>query len=382
MKKKLMVAGAVLMTCVLTFTGGMAMANPRSPRIFVNGSLVPTEAFIDNGRTFVPLSAIGNMLGATVSWDEAAYAVNIQSEKSSHDAMVSNVIQSVSPSVVGIVGNYTASATGHQDKYMEGLAHGTGVIIKSGGEILTNAHVVENLTNIVVVLHNGSAYNAKVKYIDRPADLAVLKIDKIGLPVVTFANDADAVVGETVVAIGTPLSFSLRNSASKGIISGLNRGVYSEYALIQTDASINAGNSGGPLVNLNGQVVGINSSKFAGLGVEGMGFSIPADTVKYVLDQFEKYGKVNRPKISATLEEGWAAKRGLPSSDGLTVLRVEGKAAAEGLMAGDVILAINNIPLHSMVDLNESMKKYNPGDVASVKIRRGGEERTISLTLE
>ncbi len=344
--------------------------------------MLETESLIQNGQTFVPLRAISEGLGAVVDWDEKAYAVNIDMDKSQIDSLISVIIQTISPSVVAIVGNYSTSTTTYKDKYSDGIAHGTGIIIKSGGEILTNAHVVDGLDNIVVVLHDGSAYNGRVKYIDKSADLAVVKIDKIGLPIVKFASSKDAVVGETVIAIGTPLSFSLRNSASKGIISGLNRSVYSDYALIQTDASVNAGNSGGPLVNLNGEVIGINSSKFAGIGIEGMCFSIPSDTVKYVLNQFEQFGKVNRAKISATLDEGWAAKRGLPSQEGLTVQHSEGRTREEGLAAGDSIIAIDNVLMHSIVDFNECMKKYIPGNTATFRISRKGEEKELVLTLE
>jgi len=237
------------------------------------------------------------------------------------------------------------------------------------------------LRNILVILHDGSAYNGTVKYFDQDSDLAVVKIDKIGLPIATFADSDSIKAGDTVIAIGTPLSFSLRNSASKGIISGMNRGVSSDYALIQTDAAINFGNSGGPLVNLSGQVVGINSSKFAGVGIEGIGFSIPANTVKYVLNQFEEYGEVRRANISATLEEGWAARYGLPSKDGLKVLNTSGKTQSEGLSVGDVILAIDGIDVHSKVDFNECMKKYRLGNTAEFKIKRGPGEQVIQLTL-
>ena len=371
----------VVFLLVISFGCGIVFSNTRNPSIFVNGILLDTEAFIRDGRTFVPLRAVGDALGAVVNWDEKAYAVNIDAGKNSSDKVVSDIIQAISPSVVAIVGNYSTNPTSYKD-HSASIAHGTGVIIKSGGEILTNAHVVEGLTNIVVVLHDGSAYNGKVKFTDKSVDLAVVKIDKIGLPIVKFADSENVAVGDTVIAIGTPLSFSLRNSASKGIVSGVNRNVYSDYALIQTDASINPGNSGGPLVNMNGEVVGINSSKFAGIGIEGMCFSIPSDTVKYVLNQFERFGKVNRAKISATLDEGWAAKRGLPSQEGLTVQNVSGKAEQEGLLSGDIIISMGDTMLHSVVDLNECMKQYMPGDTVVFKILRKGAEQQLTLTLE
>ena len=374
--KKILIAGFM----VISFICGLSAAGFNNPSVYVNGLRLSTDALLIDEKTYIPLRAVSEALGANVEWDQSAFAANITMETGNADAIVSNVIQTVSASVVAIVGDYDAASS--SNKYADRLAHGTGVVIKSAGEILTNAHVVDGLNNIIVVLNDGSAYNGKIKYIDKNADLAVVKIDKLGLPVATFAKEENVSVGDTVIAIGTPISFSLRNSASKGIISGLNRGLFSEYALLQTDASVNPGNSGGPLVNLKGEVVGINSSKFSGVGIEGMCFSIPSGTVQYVLSQFEKYGEVKRAKISADLEENWAAKRGLPTNEGLTVQKVSGKASAEGLLVGDVIVAVDGSAIYSNVDFNECMKKYDIGSTAQFKLYRGGEMHLIDFTLE
>jgi len=347
-----------------------------SPDIFVNGRLVSNSGtFIDNGTTFVPLRIVSEALGAVVGWDAYAHSVNIDLDTANNDTRVAELVRTISPSVVAIVGTLPGSA--HQDR----LAGGSGVVIRSGGDILTNAHVVADMQNIVVVLYDGSVYNGTIRFIDEASDLAVVRISRLGLPIVTFADSDDIMAGDTVIAIGTPLSFSLRNSVTKGIISGMDRGLSGEYALIQTDAAINAGNSGGPLVNMRGQVVGINSSKFAGIGIEGIGFSIPADTVRFVLNQFDRYGEVRRVNINARLEEGWAARRGLPTREGLRVVSSLGTTRDEGLQNDDVILAINGHLVHSLVDLNERMKNYNRGDSAEFRIRRGTEELTIRLTL-
>ena len=378
---KLVVCFALIFSFTVGFTIGGAAAR-LSPDIFVNGEKLASEgAFVENGTTYVPLRLVSEALGAIVGWDSAANAVSIDMSASNEDSRVSDVIRDISPSVVAIVGNYSEAASSYQRRYADGMAHGTGVVVKSGGEILTNAHVVDGLRNILVIIHDGSAYNGTVKYIDQASDLAVLKIDKIGLPIVAFADSDNIKTGDTAIAIGTPLSFSLRNSASKGMVSGVNRGLSSDYALIQTDAAINPGNSGGPLVNLSGKVIGINSSKFAGIGIEGIGFSIPANTVKYVLSQFEEYGEVRRANINATLEEGWAARYGLPCKDGLKVLSCTGKTQTEGLAARDVILAIDGVEVHSKVDFNECMKTYRQGNSAEFKIKRGTDERLIRLTL-
>ena len=298
------------------------------------------------------------------------------------DVRVSEMVRNISPSVVAIVGTTQGTALAHQDRWATRMVGGSGVVIRSGGDILTNAHVVENMETIAVVLHDGSVYNGTVRFIDEASDLAVVRIPRLGLPIVTFANDEEIIPGETVIAIGTPLSFSLRNTVTKGIISGIDRGLSGEYALIQTDAAINSGNSGGPLVNLNGQVVGINSSKFAGFGIEGIGFSIPAGTVRFVLDQFDRYGEVRRPNINATLEEGWAARRGLPTREGLRVVATAGLAQQEGLRAEDVILAVDGRLVHSLVDFNELMIQYNRGARPSFTVRRAAETISVNLTLQ
>jgi serine protease Do len=236
-----------------------------------------------------------------------------------NDELVPGVLKSVSSCVVGIIGNQKEDSGYSASKYSEEIVHGTGVIIKSNGEILTNAHVVKSMDKIVVVLSDGSGYEATLKCIDEDTDLALIKINKSNLNTARFGKEEDIVIGRTVLAIGTPVSLSLRNSASIGIISGINRGIGSPYSLIQTDAAINPGNSGGPLVNLKGEVIGINSSKFAAPGIEGLGFSIPLNTINYVLKQFEINGKVKRPYLGANFEEDWAARVGLPTNSGLRI---------------------------------------------------------------
>ena len=159
----------------------------------------------------------------------------------------------MSPSVVGIIGKADAGQEGvTTDRY--NLAHGTGVIIRSNGWIVTNAHVVDGLSNALVVTTDGNTYKITKTYSDPLSDLALIKINAKSLKPATFAKASQTSVGETVVAIGTPISFSLRNSATVGVISGLNRGVEATYRLIQTDTAINPGNSGGPLVNLKGRL--------------------------------------------------------------------------------------------------------------------------------
>ena len=238
------------------------------------------------------------------------------------------------------------------------------------------------MEKIIVVLADGNAYEAKLKAIDEESDLAVITIKKTGLKPVKFAKESDINIGNTVIAIGTPISFSLRNSATIGIISGINRGLGSYYRVIQTDAAINPGNSGGPLVNLNGEIVGINSNKFVGAGIEGMGFSIPVNTIQYVLDQFSKFSKVVRPYLGAKFEEDWIAQVGLPSNNGITINSIEVKspAAINGLKVKDILLSINDNKINSIVDFNEALKKYGPNSKVVFKIKRNGIIQNLSVT--
>ena len=288
MKKQIIAATALMLEISST-----AYASDNI-NIFVNGNALNTGAFIMNDSTYIPLRAVSEALGSNVNWDGNTRSVYIDSDE---DTVTAQVIENASSSVVAIVGNYKPEyMTGTVSNYNELTAHGTGVVIKSGGIILTNAHVVSDIDNITVVFSDGESYAGQVQAIDKDSDLALVKVGRLGLKPISFAQSNSIFAGHSVVAIAPPLSLSMLHSASKGIVSGLNVSTPSAYyPLIQTDAAINAGNSGGPLLNMKGQLIGINSSKYAGVGIEGINFSIPLDTINYVLNQFEQSGKVIRP---------------------------------------------------------------------------------------
>lgn len=295
---------------------------------------------------------------------------------------VPQVIKTLSPSVVGIIGKTAAGSSGSsEDRY--NLAHGTGVIFKADGWIITNAHVVNGLTGITVVTSDGKTYKANKIFSDTISDIALVKINAKSLTPAQFAKSSNmAQVGEKVIAIGTPISFSLRNSATVGVVSGLDRSVDSSYRLIQTDTAINPGNSGGPLVNLKGEVIGINSMKFAAVGIENMGFSIPAETVQYVAGHLLKYGEVKRASLGLELEESWSAIVGLPSDDPLTVTKVTSNQAKKaGIKEEDVLYAINGKRVYSIVDINEMLKSFMPGAKVNVLMQSDGDIVNRSLTL-
>lgn len=367
-----------IVSAFLIFSFNSAVFADEIPTIYVNGQVVQTDSMIINGVTYVPLRAVSEGLGAQVDWNEATYEINI-----TQNSQYTRAINTISPSVVSIVGNYNPGTTAtYQDKYSEGIAHGTGVIITSGGEILTNAHVVSDLTSIIVILSDGQGYEARLKYIDEALDLAVIKIDKLGLTAAKFADESSVFPGNQVFAVGTPVNLGMRNSVTAGIISGINRSTSSEYSLIQTDAAINPGNSGGPLVNLNGEVVGINSSGYVSVSIEGMNFAIPISDVKYAINQFNTYGKIRRPGFDAELEETWAAKIGLPITGGVTFKNVidGGAAAAAGIQNGDALIAVNGTTVNTLPDWNEISKNYLPGSSAVLSILRGGAVIEVNIT--
>lgn len=350
-----------------------------APSVEVNGTQIDTDAVIIDDKTYVPLRGVFEAAGAEVSWNEETQTAGINISNSlSDDELIPSVIESVSPSVVGIIGRgKTESYYGSQ----EGIMSGSGVIIKTGGEILTNAHVVKNMNTILVVMNDGKGYEAQLKYIDDDTDLAVVKIKKIGLPVVKFANSEDIVVGKQVIAIGTPITFSLRNSATVGHISGLNRSVGDPYRLIQTDTAITHGNSGGALINMNGELVGITSSGYSGTNTN---FAVPVDTVKYVLNQFELYGKVRHISFGAEFQEDWLAELGVPSEAGLTIKGLEKSSpiAKASFKTGDVLVSVDDIAINSIVELNELMKNYLPGDIVKVGVKTNGEIKYADIVLD
>ncbi len=342
----------------------------------IDGKQVNDSVKVIDGKQYISVDSLAeNLDNVTISKNSSSVEINTETDK------VSKIVSKVSPSVVGIIGKIKESSVYYSD-YTDNLIFGTGVIYRSNGYIITNAHVVNDLDSIVVVLSNSKAYKARLKAIDVSLDLAVIKIDKGGLQPATFGNIEDVAVGQDVVAIGTPLSFSLRNSATRGIVSGMNRSADGEYRFIQSDAAINSGNSGGPLVNMKGEVIGINSVKLVGYGVEGMNFSIPADTVKYAISHFEKFGRIERPYFGIVFADSITSQYGLPSSsEGLTVRDIEQGSPAEeyDIEMDDKLLSINGIEINSVIDYNEEMKKYLPGDKVEFTMLRDGKEFKLNV---
>lgn len=342
-------------------------------------------------------SLIGGAVGSAVTYNimPAKSSINVANNQNNdapkvrkHETgVVESVAKKAMPSVVGI----TTSTT--KNTLMGPMAvqgSGSGFIISEDGYILSNAHVVGKTGNKVkTLLNDGTEAEGKVVWSDETLDLGLVKINKKGLQPLPM-GDSDALnIGETAVAIGNPLGLDFQRSVTAGVISGLNRNigeVQGKYmdGLIQTDASINAGNSGGPLLNSEGEVVGINSVKIA--TAEGLGFSIPINTVKPIVEQVIRTGDYNSVAlgmsgytVSAIERSGYDLGTG---GKGVIVGGVEANspAAAAGLKANDIILKLGDKAIDSMSQLRRELYKYKSGDSVDVVIVRGGKKQTLKLT--
>ena len=262
---------------------------------------------------------------------------------------------------------------------------GSGFIIESNGLILTNAHVVEGATTIYVTLTDKREFKAKLLGLDKRTDVAVVKIEARDLPKLPLGDSSKVRVGEWVLAIGSP--FGLENTVTAGIVSAKSRDTGDYLPFIQTDVAVNPGNSGGPLLNTAGQVIGINSQIFSRSGgYMGISFAIPIDEAMRVADQLRTNGKMTRGRIGVALGEMTkevAESLGLGKPRGAYVRNVEsnGPAAAGGIEAGDVILSFNGRELNKSTDLPRVVGETKPGTVASVQVWRKGSTRDLSVTV-
>ena len=276
-------------------------------------------------------------------------------------------------------------------------AQGSGIIVSEDGYILTNNHIINSsdssnyyqvseATKIEVYLYDEKTpYEATIIGSDAQTDLAVIKIDKSGLTKAELGDSSSVKIGEFVLAVGNPLGVG--TSVSSGIISAIDRKVTTDgvtYNLIQTDAAINSGNSGGALVNSQGQVIGINTLKVSGNGVEGMGFAIPINDTIDIYQQLIENGTVARPVIGISgidLDKKTAKNNDLPV--GIYVKNIETFSSAEkaGIKIGDVITSIDGIEVSTMEELNKIKNTKNVGDIITLEIYRDGENIKISLKL-
>ncbi|MCI6277559.1 MAG: trypsin-like peptidase domain-containing protein [Clostridium sp.] len=308
------------------------------------------------------------------------------------DLTLPEVVARVEPAVVGVATTSISQDMFYRGKVQQGI--GSGVIISDEGYVLTNYHVIEGAQEVKVILQDGETskeVNAKVVNYDQVRDVAVVKITDEGvkMPGVAELGDSDELMkGQQVIAIGNPLGKEFSGTVTSGIISSVNRQLATDsngkaLNFIQTDAAINQGNSGGPLMNAKGQVIGINTAKIGSTGVEGMGFSIPINEIKPKIESLMK------PMLKIgiggrDLTEAIAKENKLPASEGVLVLEVSEFSPAEkaGLKIYDIITTFDGQKVTSVNDINDIKAKKNAGDTVKVGILRDGKEKTIELTLE
>ena len=290
-----------------------------------------------------------------------------------------DVYEKIMPSVVSIVCSDSRSTS-----------TGTGVIMDASGYIITNAHVVEDARAIRVLLTDGRELEARCVGSDVLSDLAVLRVNAIGLTPAVFGDSDKLRVGDEVVAIGDPLGVELRGTMTNGIISGINRDIQSgnrTLTLLQTTAALNTGNSGGPLVNCYGQVVGINTMKIgdyaSSAGVEGLGFAIPITSVQSVLDQLANQGYVaGRPDLGITgqtISTFYQVYYRMPAGILITAVDEDSDAAVKGIRRGDILMTLDGVTVSSLDVLEQITYASTAGEELTATVYRDGQEYTLTI---
>jgi len=308
-------------------------------------------------------------------------------------SVVSAVAQKAIPSVVGVT-----TVTLQRDFFFgtvrEGQGVGSGIIVDSNGYILTNDHVINSgkAKKITVLFNDGTEKEADVLFSHPALDLAILKVDAKNLPAADLGDSDNLSVGEIAVAIGNPLGLEFQRSVTAGIISGLNRSIQVSQDvtmenLIQTDASINPGNSGGPLLNSKGEVIGINSAKISATEAEGLGFALPINQAKPIVEQVKEKGSFTMVYLGIrgidveTIKQQYNTDFSV--DEGVYIFEVEKGSPVDraGIENGDIITRINDKKIKGMSQLIRELYKYKPGDTVEITISRNEKEEKVKVEL-
>lgn len=401
-----MKAAAFIMAMALTSAGSVGIYRHFSG---VSFSETAVTDHTDDDAEIAPVKNDGSAAAHTMSI--------IKPDTSAGKALTNEeIVQKLLPSVVGIESKFTVEGAQGNDFFSYGFGFdfgssaprsgnytgtGTGVIISEDGYIVTNAHVIFDseygaglADSVSVLLDNDESYDAEVVGYDADCDLAVLKIDETGLTAAEFGDSDKLMLGESVIAIGNPLGFELMKTVTGGMISGLDRNITindKAMNLIQTDAAINSGNSGGPLINKYGQVIGINSSKMSstyssGASIEGIGFAIPSNEAASIVDDLVKYGYVTgKPQLGISCQdvtETVSEMYNLPVGIYVTAVNEGSAAEKAGLRTGDIITAIDGETVKTAAELTARKNLHSAGERVKLTFIRSGEEKTIKLTLD
>ncbi|MEA4909236.1 MAG: trypsin-like peptidase domain-containing protein [Anaerolineaceae bacterium] len=350
----------------------------------VTGSLLVYQYFLHG--------EIDNMPVLDVPAEVAPPQIAVEVNTTEIQTAITQSVQRVGPSVVTVVGNLPAISEAGPSGLQQ--VSGSGLFISQDGYILTNNHVVQGMENVTVTLYDGSQQAAAVVGTDPFADLAVLKSEGPVPAVATLGNSDVLNPGETVIAIGSPLG-DFKNTVTVGVVSATGRSIdtgagYAIEDLIQTDAAINQGNSGGPLLNLAGEVIGINTLVVRGSSnqavAEGLGFAIPVNTVRAVSSQIISQGYFTRPYLGIrwqALTPNIAAVYNLGRQWGAYVTNVVPGSPAElaGVQAGDIITRIDDISIDAQNSFINTLYRYNPDDSITLELQRDGSSLQVNVTL-
>ena len=389
-KKKVMVRviGAVCLALLLLIGTSIAFREPDSEQTGGN-SLLPSigenddmpenwQDFFDSYYESVQTDVAEiNIPRAKLPID---YTLELQSA-AEKELSLQELYQNCSPSIVAISG-YVDGKTGY--------SWGTGVVLSQDGLILTNTHVIEDCDRATVTLYDDSVYEAKLVGADAISDVAVLKIEATGLPAASFGDSGSLMVGDRVAAIGNPLGETFRMTLTDGIISAIERGInYNGHSmtLLQTNTALNEGNSGGPLFNMYGQVVGVTNMKMMSSysSIEGIGFAIPSSTVKSVVNALVAEGEVRgRPSVGITIggiPDNASEHYNIPGGVYVSDVTRGSDAEAKGIQVGDIITAVNGQPVSSVDEVGAIKNQLNVGDSMTFTIWREGETFDVDVVL-
>lgn len=300
------------------------------------------------------------------------------------------IYQEYAPSVVAISSTIETLSYGGQSR--QGTSTGSGFILTDDGYVVTNYHVIEGASAVTVVMDNQEEYQAEVIGHDSLNDVAVLKIDAKNLPAVKLGSSDALSIGDMVVAIGNPLG-SLTATLTVGYVSGKDRQVSTDSTvinMIQTDAAINSGNSGGPLFNMYGEVVGITSAKYSGTtssgaSIEGIGFAIPIDDVMSIIGDLRDFGYVTGAYLGVTVQDtdaSAASLYGLPTGAYVVTVVEDGSADRAGIQPKDIIISLGDNDVSTVSELTRTLRRFKAGDKTTITVIRSGERLTLDITLD
>lgn len=379
---------AVLLAVIILLGGMVSALGLMNIKLFRKANELPEEnsgniGFIQDASTAPTVASVPDSTGAPVSGDTSIHLNQtpeaIENIPQTGGLSLQEIYAKNIDSVVSIICNNGAST-------------GTGVVVSANGYIVTNAHVVENATSVQVLFTDKRTLDASPVGLDAISDLAVLRVDAVDLTAAEFGDSSTLQVGDAVVAIGDPLGVELRGTMTDGIVSAINRDITTEgrtMTLIQTNAALNSGNSGGPLLNCYGQVIGINTMKIGDYmnanGVEGLGFAIPSTTVKEIVDQLISQGYISgRPTIGITGQEISTFDQlyyRIPQGIYITEVVAGSDAEAKGIQPGDILLQFAGARITNSEALKNALYAHQAGDSVTIVIYRNGNQYAIDIIL-